>query len=782
MARRSVYAVSFVFVAGLVIAAGVRASATPDVVVEKMSLPYRGLTIHGPTELNPQDLANLHATGGSPGERETMPAATCAAGDPACSTVDITSDGTGIETPPATTAWPADARLLSNRMDTGIAVGDSYVLVSSRDHVVVYDKAGHHLGPKYKQSVRGGAPAYIPFPNPFTVQSLFGFLTAEINAQINLPPGLPPGGNATLFGIDDYYDNRVLYDHYRKRFWIVAISQNSTLRRYVERVTFSVAKPKENWCTNPLDSSQPDQCGEWALTTYPALATARRGYTVAAVSKTEDPRDGFYLYWWDDDIKDGTCLPAGRQLAVCTDALAFGWQGGDYPTLGVDERYLLVANRVGYKDPSFLDGTTATALEWIRCGDANSCGSYPYEQMAVVPAGLLASGMQCQLPGCDGEPPARHFAVKFGKQTHIKDVRSLRPVVALTPTPNGAMFVNNYFDPDGTAWVVLWMLNGDDAAPFFNQERVGVRPWKRITWDLITNAMFRDGLVYTTWHEGQGKPVKQLIRTVRFDSLFPDNSNYLDATMGYHNAVDDPPGFGDVDYVWPAVAPTKSGALVTVYNRSSKDLAQEVRYSMLPAGGSMRPSRLLMPGEHDPNKSTVPNYQQPDTVGAAVDPYDQDSIWLAHIYADQESQLRIVVAKVLGSTHMDLEVGPMVAESADGNTATVTTVLINHGDGASDGGVLDVYLSSDSVLDRDDRAVGAVRFGAIEPGGEVPVRVTVRVDPATPVGTYYLLGRVTAGEEYSLRNNVTPATGQPVCVAADGQVSLVCRVGVTGGK
>src|SRR5262249_51767959 len=114
MARRSVYAVSFVFVAGLVIAAGVRARATPAAVVEKMSLPYRGLTIHGPTELNPQDLANLHATGGSPGERETMPAATCAAGDPACSAVDITSDGTGIETPPATTAWPADARLLSN--------------------------------------------------------------------------------------------------------------------------------------------------------------------------------------------------------------------------------------------------------------------------------------------------------------------------------------------------------------------------------------------------------------------------------------------------------------------------------------------------------------------------------------------------------------------------------------------------------------------------------------------------------------------------------------------
>src|SRR5262245_39770384 len=131
MLRRSAYAVSLVLVAGLVIAARVSAHSTPDVVVEKMSLPFRDLTIHGPTELTPWDLKSWQASGGSSGEIETMPAPTCGAGGPGCSTVDAASDGTGVETPPATTAWPVDGRLLSNAMDTGIAVGDSYLLVTS---------------------------------------------------------------------------------------------------------------------------------------------------------------------------------------------------------------------------------------------------------------------------------------------------------------------------------------------------------------------------------------------------------------------------------------------------------------------------------------------------------------------------------------------------------------------------------------------------------------------------------------------------------------------------
>ena len=92
----------------------------------------------------------------------------------------------------------------------------------------------------------------------------------------------------------------------------------------------------------------------------------------------------------------------------------------------------------------------------------------------------------------------------------------------------------------------------------------------------------------------------------------------------------------------------------------------------------------------------------------------------------------------------------------------------------ADGRWRDVYLSRDSVLDSGDRLVGAVQFRGIAPGQQLPIRATVRVDSATTAGQYYLLGRVIAGEEYSLSNNVAPATGQAVCVAADGRVSLDC--------
>src|SRR5262249_15779283 len=142
--------------------------------------------------------------------------------------------------PPPTVSFPANQSI--GTVDPGIAAGANTVLVSSRNVIGVYDKAGNLLGPK-PGSASGS------FPNPFLIDDLFKnnaqFISAINSAgNLKLPPGLP--ANITVangFGISanapfgsaggppsgtPYYDARVAYDQYRKRFFIVmaVINQN----------------------------------------------------------------------------------------------------------------------------------------------------------------------------------------------------------------------------------------------------------------------------------------------------------------------------------------------------------------------------------------------------------------------------------------------------------------------------------------------------------------------------------------------------------------------------
>jgi len=216
-------------------------------------IPRRNLVVHGPFEVGDQDLISGSAQKLSAGESN-------ASVNPSLAALGVDGDaneGPGPQSPKAVVSFDAIASL--NNIDPGIAVGTSYVLVSDAvNGIAVYDKTGKLIPAKSGQS---------DFANPFSILSLFSKVKADIDPTLNMPSHLPADFPREIEG---YGDTRIMFDAYRKRFWIYAQAKNEV-------------------------SSVADQ----DIVNFPNIKLARRNKAAVAVSKTEDPRDGFYTYWWN---------------------------------------------------------------------------------------------------------------------------------------------------------------------------------------------------------------------------------------------------------------------------------------------------------------------------------------------------------------------------------------------------------------------------------------------------------------------------------------------------
>ena len=192
----------------------------------------RPLVIHGPFVVGPSDLARLTQSGTTPDPENDIAAAQ---GHTPCLLCKqfLNNDGAfGLPTSPLPTASFAANRGMAGPdqqiEDPGLAVGASTMLVATRNVVAVYDRAGNLVGPKDPGT---------PFPNPFVIDDLFdNTVSSDINSAMQLPPGLPSDVTvANGYGIyknsytGPYYDTRVAYDQYRKRFIIVEIAINNNM-------------------------------------------------------------------------------------------------------------------------------------------------------------------------------------------------------------------------------------------------------------------------------------------------------------------------------------------------------------------------------------------------------------------------------------------------------------------------------------------------------------------------------------------------------------------------
>src|SRR5262249_4126649 len=162
------------------------------------------------------------------------------------------------------------------QFDAQIAVSHGYLIVATGHNMRFYGKDGKPLESK---EAGGGTLGII------TTTQLFGDeeMQEEIAASLNLP--------RRYAGLDSptYIDLRIKFDEYRKRFWIISELNN-----------------KQDYSAVIEDGDR-------------RAYYARRNRIVAAVSRTQDPRDGFYLYWWEGSVDDGAYddIPDGTGPFTC---------------------------------------------------------------------------------------------------------------------------------------------------------------------------------------------------------------------------------------------------------------------------------------------------------------------------------------------------------------------------------------------------------------------------------------------------------------------------------
>ncbi|HZS05448.1 MAG TPA: CARDB domain-containing protein [Blastocatellia bacterium] len=738
----------------------------------RASSAVRELKIHGPFLLTREELAKAGQRArkfrpdpdDSDDFDDSNPAGPCIG--PFCPEARAGESTLQIRTPPPTsTPWEVDPAI--GALDPQIAASRTSLVVTAGVKIAFYGKDGKLLAPALFTK-----EFFKPLWDPARADNINTFLNLPPSDTYKCDPTDPdnPKSNRCL---KKYFDTRVVFDGYRHRFWVGALARN-------------VSSPSEHQ----------DSMGNFIPT---SLAVTRTKFLLG-VSLTEDPRDGFYMYWWDANVDDGRCFNTTGD--ECPDpALQPGdgyrpGDGSDYPCIGISEKYFLHANAVGN---GLLDKFPQPGADKLR-----------YTIINVMPADALANGNVAP------EPSWSYWNIRYpANSNNIFRNNAIQPAVHHGAAPAAAAFLAStlsdqtmivwYFTPlQGPVSPPLNFVNvpvgrfsGVSDAPqkafpfqFANLIRVGNLG------NIALKAAYRNNRLYVTWQDcvvwpdAKASGCVNAIRLVSFD--IPTFSRMIDRSFGERNIFDD----GPKDLVYygnPAVEVNKDDHKVVVYTRSGANVYLEARYSAYFANEpDIRPSALLHAGEFPvgtapPPKPAPPPKQQLgmvgqlDTGGIAVDPFDDTAVWMAHAFAykidDKNGGVKLAVGKVFGQKYSDLffPENPAALAGAvhQGGQMQVAGMIGNQGDGAAEVVPFAVYLSRP---DADDLLLGEFRLDqpALESGEKAGFRVKVAIPPQLRPGEYFVKVVINPHrqvDEYSQDNNSAFAQ-KPLRVVGRGASSV----------
>ncbi len=706
--------------------------------------PSRPLTIHGPFLV---DAATLSATLQNP-PVPILPPATVPLGN--CAIHDCGS-GTQPRTP---IAQPNLTGSTDHPLDPGIAVSPSYVILQDSKGVTVYDKAGALLPPK-----RGA------FPNPFSMASLFAGIHADIDASMHYPQ-LDPSVVTT---IDDDGDARVLFDPYRKRFIIASVLQNTGVVQNVLKAACIVPVGKTIG-TSGCDAPKTALYNQ--IKSNHNLLISWRQKVVVAVSLTEDPRDGFNLYWWDAVINNDGCT----NVNGCAGETVFGpgTANVDYPMIGLSEHFFLfsISNAVVETNPQRAPDIDGDFAAWWRCfwadADGGDCKKRLYADVMIVPADALAN------PGASFST-ARSFGLFLDDPDSAIDEpqpRIVRPVFHHGHVAGDALFFENPFvDPStGKSFLALHTVTFGSATPKLVTTKVPVQSFTSAV-ELGGSASFRNGKLVATWQEPHTWPgTSAQLDSIHVVTLNPlaahpaQGTAFSESLIGLRSSLEDA-ATAERNYEYPAVELNQRGDLAVVYARFASDLAQEVRFQVKMQGDpEFRASRLMRAGERLASTGT-------DTAGAAIDPFDHVSIWMAQFYADA-GNFRAAFGRVFGTPHSDLSVSALTFTATSmhaGDPLRVSGVVHNGGDGDAGPFRVTIRMSKNIAIERTDAEAGQLEVQALASGADKSFDVIVHVPRSIATGKYFVGARVllSQGTEYSNANNASPV------IAGDPRIDVV---------
>lgn len=493
------------------------------------------------------------------------------------------------------------------RYDPMIAVGFKYVIITQDHEIGFFDKTGKPL-----QDAKGAAIAmsttefFATFlagqnadgsRNEHCIHRHTGFSPGAASAAY--PPGVNGDPDAPMVGgeadgprIHEFFDTRVRFDPTSRRFFILASA----------RPQKTINDVKVSTILNPL---------------------ARR-YWAFAVSKTEDPRDGFHQW-------------------MTTEAHWF-----DYTFLAVNQGVMVMATNVGLALLTIPPFGMKPAAFVLSVDDLRHGNPYPRSHKLFPPDFPLPAGSKAYADVVPlthhGDTAGRTFFINAGGTTI--NVYSFR---------NPSSDWRDFPSVDHASATVVSASGA--AVPVSNPTE---------------GATFRNGKVYLTWQKTivDHKPDVQngvyAIRLLRLplESLATKPVISTSAADGYRyllfpneSSGEDAPG-SVVSYDNPSITVNAHDHMVILYCRvgyGNPQIFPEARYTVYYAGESKpRHSELIragtaMPFERDEDGKTLstvltPN-QRLDYQTVVCDPSD-DAVWMVSEFANTQTNYRTVVGKV----------------------------------------------------------------------------------------------------------------------------------------
>ena len=467
------------------------------------------------------------------------------------------------DAPAPTTAMVLEGGPLGH--DPQVAAGDHTLMVYTSHTYHLFDKAtGRPLPAREGDEIAPlgdfntlFAPVWAPRPhrggpNPDSINHRLHFAAGD---PLICDPMAPRAGNAC---VQEFYDSRVLWDSQRRRFWV-----ESAARNHLWQCTPTAQKP----CTEPKLSQ-----------------TQHRRFIAIAVSRTEDPRDGFHRYVLVDEYVD-------------------------WPKIGIHDRYLILNHR---------------GASNLYVFDADKLAAGNPDRGPVLLAKLDARSF----PGAKFLAPVTHHGPSDGATYLLGSNGSgtVIPFALVNPDPSRAMPPRIVAGP-----------------PVTLGERVGTLENNAVFRDGKLYFTFDEWVPGLVQHE----PYRH-VRIVRIPVQPAGNKlwstsdparGYLDVAIGGREPDDAPTDV--VDYEKPALDVDGRGNVVVVYSRhgyrTRADLPPEVRYSILYSSEARpRPGVLVRRGQ----TMGVPDIDDNGKAGidlafAQTDP-DDATVWITHAYAGRD--------------------------------------------------------------------------------------------------------------------------------------------------
>jgi hypothetical protein len=467
------------------------------------------------------------------------------------------------DAPAPTTGMVIDGGKLGH--DPQVAAGERFLIVYTAHGYQLRDKAtGRILAGSGDDEIEPTGSFNTLFAPLWSPRDKHGAPNAaNINLHLRFAPGDPmtcdpENATGSAACVREFYDTRILWDEQRKRFWIESAARN--------HLWFCELRPRE-LC---------DQDPKWSR-------TQPRRFIAVAVSRTEDPRQGFHRYILVDEY-------------------------ADWPKIGLHDRYLILGHRASPKVYVFdadklAAGNPDRGPVRVARLDASS---FPGARFIGQVNHHGPTGGATFLVGTSGSDEVIPFAL-----WNPDPLRAAPPIVVAGPT----------------------VAIGSKVGPI-DHNAVYRNGRLYLTWNECAPEAARCEV-------RRVRVVRLPVQPVDGKRVFSTKSpayGYLDVTIGGREP-DDAEG-SVIDYTLPALDVNAYGAAVIVYarrgHRAPAELPSEVRYSILyhdedrPRPGVLlrRGTTMAVPDVRDNVKAGI------DLAYAQVDPSDDRTVWVSHAYAD----------------------------------------------------------------------------------------------------------------------------------------------------